>query len=314
MIDPAVASVKISKSLSGDNALIKLKIKMDQKIPLLFSLSLIFILILGGCSGEKAGRPKDSVVCVGNECLTERDIEHQIPEAYRGNVTTAEKKDYVQTWMGKEIFYQEALKEKFDKDERIQSLAKQAVKDLVTREFIDSKLKDKIQVSPEDAYKYYQQNRSSFIWPADYLRISHIFTRGISAINLANLMLKQGEAFKDVAAKISEDEKTKERGGDLGVIKIDDLSPEISGYVLKLKLNEISLPIHTSYGYEIIKITDRKQKGSPQEFEWAKEQIEQRLASEYRQREIDQMLKRLSKKYRIETFDWASDVKPDQNK
>ncbi len=83
---------------------------MDQKIPLLFSLSLIFILTLGGCSGEKAGRPKDSVACVGKVCLTERDIEHQIPEAYRGKVTTAEKKDYVQTWIRNEIFYQEALK------------------------------------------------------------------------------------------------------------------------------------------------------------------------------------------------------------
>ncbi len=61
----------------------------------------------------------------------------------------------------------------------------------MAQEFIDSKLKDKIQVSPEDVFKYYQQNRSSFVWPADYLRISHIFTRGISAINLANLLFKQ---------------------------------------------------------------------------------------------------------------------------
>jgi parvulin-like peptidyl-prolyl isomerase len=98
------------------------------------------------------------------------------------------------------------------------------------------------------------------------------------------------------------------------MIRIEDLSPEISEYVSKLKLNEVSPPIHTSYGYEIFKITDRKQKGDPQEFDWAKEQIMNMLASGYRQREIDRMLKQLSEKTRIETFDWASDVKLDQTK
>ncbi|MFH1336851.1 MAG: peptidylprolyl isomerase [Candidatus Zixiibacteriota bacterium] len=287
---------------------------MNKRILLLFFLPLIFIITLGGCGGENTSRPRDSVACVGNNCLTERDIEHQIPEAYRGMVTTEEKKEYVKIWLRTEIFYQEALKEKFDKDKRIQSLVKQAVKDLVAKEFIDAELKGKIQVTPEDALSFYQQKRSMFVWPADYLRISHIFTQGMSGISLASLMLKQGEGFEDVAAKISEDEKTKKTGGDLGLIKIEDLSPEISEYVSKLKLNEISSPIHTSYGYEIFKITDRKQKGNPQEFEWAKEQIMNMLASDYRQRETDLMLKQLSEKTRIETFDWASDVKLDQAK
>jgi hypothetical protein len=311
--DPAVASMKISKSSSGDRTPIKLKIKMTKRI--LFQLILpLFLIAFGGCGGENTSRPKDSVACVENDCLTERDIEHQIPEAYRGMVTTEEKKEYVKIWMRNEIFYQEALRKKFDEDKRIQSLTKQAVKDLVAKEFIDSELKGKIQVTPEDALKFYQQNPSTFVWPADYLRISHIFTQGMSKISLASLMLKQGEGFEDVTAKISEDEKTKKTGGDLGMIRIEDLSPEISEYVSKLKLNEISPPIHTSYGYEIVKITDGKRKGSPQEFEWAKQQIMDRLASEYRQREIDRMLKQLSEKTSIETFDWASDVKLDQTK
>jgi len=285
---------------------------MTKRILFQLILPLFLIIAIEGCGGEDVSRPKDSVACVGNDCLTERDIEHQIPEAYRGMVTPEEKKEYVKIWIRNEIFYQEAQREKFDEDKRIQSLTKQAVKDLVAKEFIDSELKGKIQVTPEDALKFYQQNNSMFVWPADYLRISHIFTKGMSGISLANLMLKQGEGFEDVAAKISEDEKTKKTGGDLGMIKIEDLSPEISEYVLKLKLNETSLPIHTSYGYEIFKVTDWKQKGSPQEFEWVKDQIMDRLASEYRQREIDRMLKQLSEKTRIETFDWASDVKLDQ--
>jgi hypothetical protein len=291
------------------------KSKWSINIPLLFLLPLILVVVsLQGCSKGDTGRPKDSVACVGNDCLTERDIEYQIPEAYRGRVTAEEKKGYVKTWMQTEIFYQEARQEKFDKDKRIQSLAQQAVKDLVAKEFIDSQLKGKIQVNPADVLQYYQENRSTFVWPADYLRLSHIFTKGISGISLANLMLKQGEGFAEVAAKTSEDEKTKSKGGDLGMIKIEDLPPEISEFVLKLQLNQTSSPIHTSTGYEIIKITDAKAKGSPQEFEWVKDQITNQLASEYRQREIDRLLKQFSERFGIETFDWASDVKLDQTK
>jgi parvulin-like peptidyl-prolyl isomerase len=287
---------------------------MFRKNSLLFFIWLLLAVLLAGCGEENTGRPKDSVACVGNDCLTERDIEHQIPEAYRGMVTAEEKKEYVRMWMRNEIFYQQALKEKFDQDKRIQSLTRQAVKDLVAKEFIDSELKGKIQVTTAEALRYYQQNRATFVWPADYLRLSHIFTKGMSGISLASLMLKQGEGFADVAAKVSEDEKTKKAGGDLGMIKVEDLSPEIAEYVLKLKVNETSAPIHPSYGYEIFKVTDRKPKGSPQEFEWVKDQITDQLASEYRQKEIDRMLKQLAENARIETFDWASDVKPDQAK
>jgi peptidyl-prolyl cis-trans isomerase C len=286
---------------------------MAQKIALIFFLLGIFTITLCGCGGENVGRPKDSVACVGNDCLTERDIEHQIPEAYREKVTIEEKKEFVKDWMRNEIFYQEALRKKFDQDAKIQSLARQAVINLVAKEFIDSELKGKIQVTPEEAWNYYQQNRSAFVWPADYLRISHIFTRDLSGITMARLMLQQGERFEDVAAKISQDEKTKNTGGDLGMIKIEDLSPEISEYVLKLKPNEVSQPIHTSYGYEIFKITDWKQRGSSQDYEWVKGQVTDRLAAEKRQREIDQMLKRLSENTRVETFNWAVGVKPDRD-
>ncbi len=251
---------------------------------------------------------------MGGECLTERDIEYQIPEAYRKTVTPEGKKEYVKSWIKNEILYQEAKKEKFDQDKRIQSLVNQAIKDLVAREFIDARLKDKIQVTAEEASRFYQQNQTMFVWPDDYVRISHISTQGTSGINLANLMLKEGDKFEDVATRISEDERTKRQGGDLGLLRISDLSPEISEYVLKLKPNETSLPIQTSYGYEIIKVTDRKQKGSPQEFEWAKEQILSMFTTQYRQMETDKILKQLSEKARIETFDWASDVTLNETK
>ncbi len=287
---------------------------MKNGIPPQIILLLTLLFGVWGCGGEKASRPKDSIACVGGECLTERDLEYRIPEAYREKITLEEKKGYVRSWIENEILYQEAKNERFDQDKRIQSLLNQRIRETIVQEFVEAKLKDKIRISPDEVERYFQQNQTRFVWEDNFVRISHIFTKGTPGISLAEVMFKQGNKFEDVASQISEDERTKRNGGDIGLVRVGDLSLEISDYVLKLKTNEISSPIHTSYGYEIIKVTDRKQKGDPQEFEWAKEQIVNILTSEYRQREIDKIIKPLSEKMIIKTFDWASDVTLNETK
>jgi parvulin-like peptidyl-prolyl isomerase len=264
--------------------------------------------------GEKESRPKDALVCVNHECLTERDIQYQIPDAYRGSVSPEEKKEYVKRWIRNEILYQEAKRQKLDQDKRVKFLVKQGIKDMVVREFIEQKLKDRIKVPEEEARRYYEQNRQMFIWDDDYVRISHIFTQGMADATLADLMLKEGNKFEDVALRTSEDGSTKEKGGDLGFLRVQALSPEIAEFALKLKEGEISPPIQTPYGYEIIRVTDRRGKGSPKEYEWAKQEIMNSFTLQYQQREIENVLEGLMKKVEIETFGWASDISTDEIK
>jgi len=216
----------------------------------------------------------------------------------------------VKRWIRNEILYQEAKRQKLDQDKKIKSLIKQGIKDILIKEFIEEKLKNKIKVTEEEARTYYQQNRHMFVWEDDYVRISHIFTQGLAGATLADLLLKEGNKFGDVALRMSEDETNKKNGGDLGFVRIQDLLPEIAEFALKLKVGEISPPIPTSYGYEIIRVTDRRQKGSPQEFEWAKQEIINTLTLQYRQREIENILRGLQEKVEIETFGWASDITP----
>jgi len=284
------------------------------KKPYFYVILLLAFLLSGMRCGEaeKKSRPKDALVCINDECLTERDIEYQIPDAYRGFVTPEEKKEYVKRWIRNEIIYQEAERQKVDQDKEVKSLIKQGIKDIVVKEFIDQKLKDKLKVTEEEARRYYQQNRQQFVWEDDYVRISHIFTEGMAGATLADLLLKEGNKFEDVALKISEDERNKKKGGDLGFVRTQDLSPEIAEFALKLKEGEISPPIQTSYGYEIIQVTDRRQKGSPKGFKWAKEEIINTLTLQYRQREIENILNQLREKVEIETFDWASDITTDE--
>ena len=288
---------------------------MSKKYLLCVILFFIFVLLNWGCGGgERSKRPKDALACVDGECLTARDVEYQIPDAYRGVVTPEEKKEYVRRWITNEILYQEAKKEKLDQDKKVQSLVEQGSKEIVVKEFIEGKLKGKIGVTEEEALSYYQQNQPMFVWEDDMIRLNHIFVQKLAGASLADLLLKQGDKFESVALRMSEDEETNKRGGDLGFVRIQDISPEMVEFVLKLKLNEISPPIQTSYGFEIIRVLEKKQKGEPREFEWAKRQIINTLTLEHRQREIDNIIKQLLDKARIETFGWASAIKSDTTK
>ncbi len=65
--------------------------------------------------------------------------------------------------------------------------------------------------------------------------------------------------FEELAKQESEDPGSKEKGGDLGYFGPGKMAPEFEEATYKLKVGEISKPIKSSYGYHIIKLTDKKE-------------------------------------------------------
>ena len=73
--------------------------------------------------------------------------------------------------------------------------------------------------------------------------------------------LKDGEDFKKLAKKYSQEEATATKGGDLGYFELDEMVDEFSSAVKELKVNEYTKePVKTSYGYHVILKTDEKEK------------------------------------------------------
>lgn len=105
---------------------------------------------------------------------------------------------------------------------------------------------------------------------------------------------QEGEEFSQLAREYSEDESTKEEGGDLGWVQPELLQiPEFKTAVQGLKEGEISKPFKTDYGYHIITLVERE-KGRQLSLETDYEQVKANAL----QRKQQQMLQ-----------DWIDELK-----
>lgn len=69
-----------------------------------------------------------------------------------------------------------------------------------------------------------------------------------------------GESFAELAKEFSTDIGSAREGGDLGWTSPGQLVPEFEKVMQDTKINDISLPVKTRYGWHIIKVTERRKK------------------------------------------------------
>ncbi len=94
--------------------------------------------------------------------------------------------------------------------------------------------------------------------------------------------LQENGDFSALAKKYSGDKLSKDKGGDLGLISRGDMPKKFEDTLFSLAENEISRPVLTAQGYEIIKL-ESIQGGEQQSFETVKDQI----VADYRAREVE---------------------------
>jgi len=77
-------------------------------------------------------------------------------------------------------------------------------------------------------------------------------------IDSVKMLLQQGQNFEELAAKYSDDQGSREKGGDLNYFARRQMVQEFDEVVFNLQIGQVSEPVRTNYGYHIIKVTDRK--------------------------------------------------------
>jgi len=88
--------------------------------------------------------------------------------------------------------------------------------------------------------------------------------------------LKKGADFATLAKEKSKDPGASD-GGDLGYFTKDQMVPEFADAAFKLDKGQISDPVHTQFGWHIIKVEDKRTKPTPT-FDEVKGQLENYVA------------------------------------
>jgi len=92
------------------------------------------------------------------------------------------------------------------------------------------------------------------------IKVSHILfdnsPQGEAKAKDVKKRLNKGEKFVNLAKEFSKDEGSKATGGEIGYIREGQLVPEFESKAFTMKVNEISEPVKTQFGYHIIKVSD----------------------------------------------------------
>lgn len=124
-------------------------------------------------------------------------------------------------------------------------------------------LADKVSVDDATLQRFYEDNKDQFTQP-EKRQASHILVKVDAAsqdaeaqktIKEIQAKLAAGEDFAALAKTYSDDPGSANMGGDLGLFQQGMMVPEFDKAVFSMKLNDISDPVKTEFGYHLIKLT-----------------------------------------------------------
>lgn len=165
---------------------------------------------------------------------------------------------------------------------------------LQQEKYVLSKIQSGIKVSEEDVRAWYDDHQKEIMMP-ERRRVRHIFLATLdhpsdeakAALSTHLKMINEGKAdFAKVAAEVSEDERSKTQGGDLGWMRKDRLPGDFSAAVFSMAMNKPTL-VRTKLGWHIIEVTGVKSPELPA-YDKIKGEIMTALSDLKRKEAIDQ--------------------------
>ena len=166
-----------------------------------------------------------------------------------------------------------------------------------------AKIEQAIQPTDADLLRVYNENKDSYRIP-ERVNVRHILlkttekdARQEAAVKAkADDLVKQlraakGANFAEMVKKYSEDPGSAAKGGEYDGVVRGQMVPEFEKAAFALKLNEISDPVKTTYGYHIIQLLGHEQ-AQLKPFSEVKPQLE----AEFKKQRVNDLMQQMSDK------------------
>jgi EpsD family peptidyl-prolyl cis-trans isomerase len=272
---------------------------MRKVVVLMLIVPLLFAFV--ACA-KKEGQKGSDLAKVGNVTITQADIEREIKNlpdfAQKLFEGSGGKERFLNELVKKELLYQEALKKGLDKNTEYLKKVEDFKKITLIGQLLEKEIESKAKVTDQDVKDYYEKHKEDFA-PVSQIRMSLILLKTEEEAKKILERLNKGEDFAKVAKKSSVDLNSAKNGGDLGYLSRGQMTSELEAVAVRLKTGEVSEPIKTQSGYQIIKVTDKKL-GKVVEFERVRNFISQQLSAEKQKEVFDSYIESLKKSYKVD--------------
>ena len=243
---------------------------------------LISALLLAGCL-SKASDGGKVIARFDGTTITDKQFTRKVASLPKDVKAYAlgHKRDFLEDMISEHYLLKEAQRRGIEKNPEVRELIESAQKKIITAKLIEIEVDKKITLDSAEAQTYYDEHKEEFMTPLT-LRASHILVKTEVEAGALKAELQAGGDFENIARKNSLD-ATAIRGGDLGFFQKGQFLPEFEQVVFAMNKGELKGPVHTQFGYHLIKLTDRLEPAL-RSFDSVKPLIGQRLANLKRSR------------------------------
>lgn len=182
----------------------------------------------------------------------------------------------VKGYINVKLLEQEAINQKIETSKEFQEKLNNVKSQLLQQELVERHIKSMLtdKMIDEEYNKLVDSLKGK-----EEIKVSHILLDAEEKAKEVKKKLSKGAKFSDLAKESSLDDGSKATGGELGYIMKGQLVPEFEEKALSMKVNEISDPVKTQFGWHIIKVLDKRPAKIPTKEE-AKQGINAKLSRE----------------------------------
>jgi peptidyl-prolyl cis-trans isomerase C len=193
------------------------------------------------------------------------------------------------------------------------TLRKQIGDQIALKKFVRAKVTQGVTVSDQATREFYDKNQDKIRQP-ERVHLRHILLpvpRGAAPADKQKVRqqaedllkrLEAGEDFAKLAQESSQDQGSRQRGGDLGWVARGETVPSFETAAFALtKPNDVSPVVESPFGYHIIQLLERQQ-ASTIPYEQVKERIGMMLKEQQARQQIEGRVRDLRSKAKVEIY------------
>lgn len=284
------------------------------------AMILVFALIPVQAEEKNNDSYDDVVVAkVGDKEVKYGDLNKWIkmmPPSYQSMFNDPEQmKKLLDRQINNILFSEEAIRLKLDQKPDVKDKIEEFTKGILMQALVEEKVNSTTSVSDKEVEEYYSTHQDEFTTP-EKIKVSYILikvdpdeqkkVKEEKKAKAEEIVAKAraGEDFSELAKQYSEDTKTKNKGGVLPFFAKGSKDPEFEKAAFSLQKDEISDPILTEKGYNIIKLTDKKE-GGTKSLKEASNKIRNKLNQKNRNETIENLLNDLKAKSKVVIYEDA---------